>query len=80
MDAPVGSVPASFGGVETGGAAEAGIGVLAAMLFAFIGGLIFNVMPCVLPILAMKALALAGQGGGGHEAAKEGFAYTPRAR
>ncbi|HEY5085147.1 MAG TPA: thioredoxin family protein, partial [Rhizomicrobium sp.] len=29
-----------------------------------------------LPILAMKALALAGQGGGGHEAAKEGFSYS----
>ena len=31
--------------------------------FAFLGGLILNVMPCVLPILAMKALALAGHGG-----------------
>jgi len=30
-----------------------------AMLFAAIGGLILNIMPCVLPILAMKALALA---------------------
>jgi thiol:disulfide interchange protein DsbD len=29
-----------------------------ALAFAFLGGLILNVMPCVLPILAMKALAL----------------------
>jgi thiol:disulfide interchange protein DsbD len=47
-----------------------------AMLFAFLGGLILNLMPCVLPILAMKALALAGHGGGeGRHAAREGLAY-----
>ena len=28
------------------------------MLLAFLGGLILNLMPCVLPVLAMKALAL----------------------
>ena len=34
-------------------------------------------MPCVLPILAMKALALAGHGGGGSmKPRKEGFAYS----
>jgi thiol:disulfide interchange protein DsbD len=76
VNAQLGPVPQVFGGNQSGGATEAGIGVVLAMLFAFIGGLILNVMPCVLPILAMKALALAGQGGGGHEAAKEGFAYS----
>jgi thiol:disulfide interchange protein len=29
------------------------------LLFAFIGGLILNLMPCVFPVLAVKALALA---------------------
>lgn len=29
-----------------------------ALLFAFLGGLILNIMPCVLPVLAIKALAL----------------------
>src|SRR5581483_9415401 len=29
-----------------------------AMAFAFVGGLILNVMPCVLPVLAMKVLAV----------------------
>lgn len=33
-----------------------------AMVFAFVGGLILNVMPCVLPILAMKALSIARHG------------------
>ncbi len=46
-----------------------------ALVFAFLGGLILNLMPCVLPILAMKALALAGHGGGGRHAAREGIAY-----
>lgn len=30
-----------------------------AALFAFLGGLILNLMPCVFPVLAMKAMALA---------------------
>ena len=46
-----------------------------ALLFAFIGGLILNLMPCVLPILAMKALALASHAGDGRHAAREGLAY-----
>jgi thiol:disulfide interchange protein DsbD len=29
------------------------------LLFAFLGGLILNLMPCVFPVLAMKAMALA---------------------
>jgi len=31
------------------------------LLFAFIGGLILNLMPCVLPVLSIKALSLAKQ-------------------
>ncbi|HEU5046931.1 MAG TPA: protein-disulfide reductase DsbD domain-containing protein [Rickettsiales bacterium] len=34
-------------------------GVLSAVLFALLGGLILNLMPCVFPILALKALAVA---------------------
>jgi len=53
------------------------ITLLVAILSAFIGGLILNAMPCVLPILAMKALALTGQSGREHtRAAREGFAYS----
>jgi len=36
-----------------------GIGLWSALLFAFIGGLILNLMPCVFPVLSLKALALA---------------------
>jgi thiol:disulfide interchange protein len=44
-----------------------------AIAFAFLGGLILNVMPCVLPILAMKALSLARHG---EEGRGESFAYA----
>jgi thiol:disulfide interchange protein len=35
------------------------------LVFAFLGGLILNLMPCVFPILAMKAVALARHAGRG---------------
>jgi thiol:disulfide interchange protein DsbD len=36
------------------------------LVFAWLGGVILNLMPCVFPILAMKAVALARHGGRGH--------------
>ncbi len=39
-------------------AVTAQIGLLAAIGLAFLGGLILNLMPCVFPILSMKALGL----------------------
>jgi thiol:disulfide interchange protein DsbD len=41
-------------------AADADLSLLPAVLFALLGGLILNLMPCVFPVLAMKAAALAG--------------------
>ena len=39
-------------------------GVLATMLgFAFLGGLILNIMPCVLPVIALKILSFVKQSG-----------------
>ena len=37
----------------------AGVGLAAALLLAFAGGLILNLMPCVFPILAIKVLSVA---------------------
>ncbi|MFG6431531.1 protein-disulfide reductase DsbD family protein [Roseateles sp. LYH14W] len=53
-------------------APESDLGVLTAMALALVGGLILNLMPCVFPVLSIKALALVG--GGNHKA--EGLAYT----
>ena len=45
------------------------IGLIGALLFALIGGVILNLMPCVLPVLSLKALSLV-QGGHSREHAK----------
>ena len=37
--------------------------IWAAILFAFIGGLILNVMPCVLPVLSVKILQILSHSG-----------------
>lgn len=39
-------------------AATADAGILRALLFAILGGIILNLMPCVFPVLSMKAMAL----------------------
>ena len=72
VSAPKGSVPtANF---EDAPASGSDISLWLALLSAFIGGLILNVMPCVLPIPAMKALALARHRHA--EAMAESFAYA----
>jgi thiol:disulfide interchange protein len=49
--------------------------VLAALLGAVLGGLLLNIMPCVFPILSLKALSLAKAGDEGG-AKREAIAYT----
>ncbi len=46
------------------------------MLGALAGGLLLNVMPCVFPILSLKALSLARSGESNARARAEGLAYT----
>ncbi|MCY4746166.1 protein-disulfide reductase DsbD family protein [Pelomonas sp. UHG3] len=53
-------------------APESSLGLLPALALALLGGLILNLMPCVFPVLSIKALALVKQGD--HKA--EGLAYT----
>ena len=57
------------------GAVEPGPGLMQAILFAFLGGLILNVMPCVFPILSMKAASLAGAATRPTSARAEGLAF-----
>ena len=73
-----GAVPAA--GERIAAAASAG-GVDAALFWtalagAIVGGLILNLMPCVFPILSLKALSLARAGGEGRAAKVEALAYT----
>ncbi len=55
VDVPVETSSVSV--VESGSAVGIGIGVWLAMGFAFIGGLILNLMPCVFPVLSIKILS-----------------------
>jgi len=50
--------------------------VLAALLGAILGGLLLNIMPCVFPILSLKALSLAKAGGDESAAKREALAYS----
>lgn len=47
------------------------------LLFAFVGGLLLNLMPCVLPVLAIKVTAIARLGGASRrDVALHGAAYA----
>ncbi len=63
-------------GVVSGGTTGGGTGwtLLVALGGAILGGLLLNIMPCVFPILSLKALSLAKSGGEG--AKGEAVAYT----
>ncbi len=47
-----------------------------ALLFALLGGLILNLMPCVLPVLSLKALSVVQSGASRQQARKHALAYT----
>jgi DsbC/DsbD-like thiol-disulfide interchange protein/cytochrome c biogenesis protein CcdA len=58
-------------------APEQGWGAIALALGgAVLGGLLLNIMPCVFPILSLKALSLARAGGDERSARREAIAYT----
>jgi thiol:disulfide interchange protein len=52
-----------------------GLTLAGALVLAFLGGLILNLMPCVLPILSMKALALAHSAGNSGILRRDGVFY-----
>jgi thiol:disulfide interchange protein DsbD len=51
-------------------------GLLAALLFAFLGGLILNLMPCVFPVLSIKILSLVESHHDGGSIRLHGLAYA----
>jgi thiol:disulfide interchange protein len=52
------------------------LGMLPALLLAFIGGLILNLMPCVFPILSIKALGALGSADDRAELQRHGVWFT----
>ena len=70
-----GDVPS--GGELIAGTSEQAVPALWTLaLGALVGGLILNIMPCVFPILSLKALSLARAGESEAAARIEGLAYT----
>ena len=73
ITATPGEPPATAAGMGPPPAEKAAVdgkasgGLAGALLFAFVGGLILNLMPCVFPVLSMKAASLAGHA---HDAGK----------
>ncbi len=53
----------------------AGLGLPLAILSAFLGGLILNLMPCVFPVLSMKAASLASHAHDPRETRSQGLAF-----
>ena len=76
---PVAPPPAAAAAHPDGHAAAApvlGFTALSALAFAFLGGLILNLMPCVFPVLSLKLLDLMRGAGEGRRLAGHGFAFT----
>ncbi len=69
-----GSVPTSGRLIGAGGWSTQAI--LWAILGALAGGILLNFMPCVFPILALKALHLSRAGGSEREARSDALSYT----
>jgi thiol:disulfide interchange protein/DsbC/DsbD-like thiol-disulfide interchange protein len=60
-----------------GGSGGTTITLIAALGFAFLGGLILNLMPCVFPVLSLKALSVARQADAHpHEARRDGLLFA----
>ncbi|HJU76375.1 MAG TPA: protein-disulfide reductase DsbD domain-containing protein, partial [Sphingomicrobium sp.] len=66
---PVGSSGTPLGGIDMGA-------VFWAIFGAIAGGVLLNLMPCVFPILALKALHLSRAGGEKAEVRRDALAYT----
>ena len=70
------SVTARPGPVPAAAPGQGAAAILAALAGALLGGLLLNVMPCVFPILSLKALSLARASGDEAGARREAVAYT----
>lgn len=76
---PAGGVSAYAVSASAGAVAATGetMPLLRILLLAFAGGLLLNLMPCVFPVLAMKALAIARLGGRDrHEVQAQAASYA----
>jgi DsbC/DsbD-like thiol-disulfide interchange protein/cytochrome c biogenesis protein CcdA len=64
------------GAVATPRGEAISLGLVGAIFGAILGGLILNLMPCVFPILGLKAMHLAKAGGDERHARRDALGYT----
>ncbi|GAA4716989.1 thioredoxin family protein [Sphingomonas lutea] len=79
LNAVPGAVPPAGEPLTAASGASASVdssAILFALLGALVGGLLLNIMPCVFPILSLKAISLAKAGGDERSAKREALAYT----
>jgi thiol:disulfide interchange protein DsbD len=71
-------LPDTSGLGPAGGAVGLGVSAWKLILLALLGGLILNLMPCVLPVLSMKAFGMVSAVSSGHagEVRRHGIWYT----
>jgi thiol:disulfide interchange protein DsbD len=78
VSASPGPLPAGasgLGGGATMSSAPRSMGLATAVLFALLGGLVLNLMPCVFPILSIKAASLAAHRENAGKARLQGLAF-----
>ena len=61
--------------VAAGAGGAGGLSLVAALFFAFLGGVLLNLMPCVFPILSLKALGFATHAGDRSGMRRHGLAF-----
>ncbi len=74
-----GAAPAplpALGDAQVLPAEGAGLGLLAAMALALVGGALLNLMPCVFPVLSLKVFGFASHAGERRTLLAGGIAYT----
>jgi thiol:disulfide interchange protein/DsbC/DsbD-like thiol-disulfide interchange protein len=71
------TAPAALGNAQVLPATPSlGLGLLAALGFAFLGGVLLNLMPCVFPVLSLKVLGFADKAQQRRQLLAGGLAYT----
>ncbi|WP_244506278.1 protein-disulfide reductase DsbD family protein [Microbulbifer marinus] len=68
--------PAATGARRTAAGGSAGMALPLALLLAFAGGLLLNLMPCVFPVLSIKLLAVSQAAKHANQRHHHGWAYS----
>lgn len=74
-DAATGAAPSALP-LQPTGAVESGLSLGLALVFALLGGLLLNLMPCVFPVLSLKVMGFAVRGHDEGATRRHGIAFA----